>query len=116
MVGGQLGRPSGARFKVYERLKHHAESLKGTLYESPMLNKAIDDIYRYPLTNHATDTLNRLLRDGVSDVRLTDVVLSLREEGRLGQITDDPIAAASEPRIICSMGLILQAERGTHVT
>lgn len=34
-VGGQLGRPSGARFRCYERLKRHAEHVKGTLFESP---------------------------------------------------------------------------------
>ncbi|HXO04113.1 MAG TPA: C-terminal helicase domain-containing protein, partial [Candidatus Sulfotelmatobacter sp.] len=27
-VGGQLGRPSGARFRTYERLKRHAEEIK----------------------------------------------------------------------------------------
>ena len=30
-VGGQLGRPSGARFRTYERLKRYADELKGTL-------------------------------------------------------------------------------------
>src|SRR5262249_45440877 len=30
-VGGQLGRPSGARFRTYERLKKFADDIKGTL-------------------------------------------------------------------------------------
>ena len=29
-VGGQLGRPSGARFRTYDRLKSHAEQVEGT--------------------------------------------------------------------------------------
>jgi hypothetical protein len=43
-VGGQLGRPSGARFRTYERLKRYAEMVKGTLFDTPQLNKAIEDI------------------------------------------------------------------------
>ena len=48
-IGGQLGRPSGARFRTYERLKHYAEESKGTLFEhrpiyAEML-KAIEEIY-----------------------------------------------------------------------
>lgn len=112
-VGGQLGRPSGARFRAYERMKHHAESLKGTLYESPLLNKAIDEIYRFPLTSFATDTLNRLLKAGVTDLHLMEIVLSLREEGRLCQVSDENDTRATDPRIICSMGLIGQGST-TH--
>ena len=40
-IGGQLGRPSGARFRTYERLKRHAEPVKGTLFEPPQLATAI---------------------------------------------------------------------------
>ena len=36
-VGGQLGRPSGARFRTYERLKRYAEEVKGTLFDSQSL-------------------------------------------------------------------------------
>jgi superfamily II DNA or RNA helicase len=52
-IGGQLGRPSGARFRAYERLKSHAERYKGTLLDSPELSRVIDDIYRYPLRESA---------------------------------------------------------------
>ena len=34
-VGGQLGRPSGARFRTYERLKQYAERVKGSLFDTP---------------------------------------------------------------------------------
>jgi len=56
-LGGQLGRPSGARFRTYERLKRYAEEVKGTLFDSQQLRRAIEDIYNYPLRQVATDTL-----------------------------------------------------------
>ena len=34
-VGGQLGRPSGARFRTYERLTQHAADMEGTLFNTP---------------------------------------------------------------------------------
>ena len=66
-VGGQLGRPSGARFRTYERLKGHAEDVKDTLFDTEPLRRAIDDIYRHPLRQTAVDTLNRQLRSGISN-------------------------------------------------
>jgi SNF2 family DNA or RNA helicase len=103
-VGGQLGRPSGARFRTYERLKRYAEEIKGTLFDTEELRKAIDDIYRYPLHSAATDTLNRQLRSGVSDQNLAHLVISLREDARLCIIHEEE--QSQEPRIICSMGLV----------
>ena len=34
IVGGQLGRPSGARFRTYERLQAYTNRLNGTLWQS----------------------------------------------------------------------------------
>ena len=106
-IGGQLGRPSGARFRCYERLKRYAEESKGTLFEhDPIYGemlKAIEDIYRYPLRQVATDILNRQLRSGVADEDLARLVVNLREDGRLCLIHDDE--ESQEPRVICSMGL-----------
>ena len=68
-VGGQLGRPSGARFRTYERLKNHAEKVRGTIFDTDPLRRAIDDIYRHPLCQTATDSLNRQLKSGISDER-----------------------------------------------
>jgi superfamily II DNA or RNA helicase len=102
-VGGQLGRPSGARFRAYERLKAYAEEIKGTIFASEELTKAIEEIYRYPLRQTATDTLNRQLRSGISDADLAHLVIALREEDRLCLVHEEE--QTQEPRIICSMGL-----------
>ena len=102
-LGGQLGRPSGARFRTYDRLKHYATSVKGTLFETDELSKAIDEIYRYPLRQSAIDILNRQLRTGISDERLVNLVLSLRDDDRLCIVNEE--AQAQEPGILCSLGL-----------
>jgi superfamily II DNA or RNA helicase len=102
-VGGQLGRPSGARFRTYERLKRHAEQVKGTLFEPPELAKAIEEIYRFPLRQSATDTLNRQLRAGITDERLAELVMALRDDDRLCLVHDEE--QSDEPQIICSLGL-----------
>jgi superfamily II DNA or RNA helicase len=102
-VGGQLGRPSGARFRTYERLKRYAEEVKGTLFETDKLNKTIEEIYRYPLRQLAVDTLNRQLRSGIDDSTLVQLVIALREEGRLCNVQEEE--TQQEPQIICSLGL-----------
>jgi superfamily II DNA or RNA helicase len=102
-AGGQLGRPSGARFRTYERLKRHAEDLQGTIFDSQQLRRAIEDIYNYPLRQVAIDTLNRQLRSGISDDDLAARVVELREEGRLSIIHREE--ESQEPRVICSLGL-----------
>jgi SNF2 family DNA or RNA helicase len=104
-IGGQLGRPSGARFRTYTRLKRHAEYIKGTVFESQELVKAIDEIFRYPLLQSATDSLNRQLRIGVTDEQLAQLVVALREEGKLCNTHEQEQNV--EPQIICSMGLTL---------
>ena len=104
VIGGQLGRPSGARFRTYERIKAHAEDIKGTLFESPVLYKAIEQIYRHPLRQTAIDTLNRQLRSGVSNQVLADLVTALYEEDRLCIVHEEQ--EKQEPRIICSLGLV----------
>ncbi|HZS76446.1 MAG TPA: helicase-related protein [Ktedonobacteraceae bacterium] len=103
-MGGQLGRPSGARFRTYERLKRYAQEMQGTLLVTDELRKAIDEIYRYPLRQSAIDTLNRALKSGISDERLVDLILALREDDRLCIISEE--AQTQEPVILCSLGLV----------
>ena len=102
-VGGQLGRPSGARFRTYERLKRHSEQVKGTLFDSPELARAIEEIYRFPLRQSAIDTLNRQLRTGISDDKLAELVMALRDDDRLCLVNEEE--RSTEPQIICSLGL-----------
>jgi len=103
-IGGQLGRPSSARFRTYQRLKDYAKKLEGTLFESKELLRAIEDIYRYPLRQSAIDTLNRQLRSGISDEMLAQLVVALRDEDRLCLVHEED-GEVREPKIICSMGL-----------
>jgi superfamily II DNA or RNA helicase len=102
-TGGQLGKPSSARRRVYERLKDYATHVKDSLFDIKPLHQAIDGIYESPLTEAARDLLNRELRAGVSDEKLVALVLSLHEEDRLCIPKDDP--QTREPEIICSLGI-----------
>ena len=102
-VGGQLGRPSGARFRTYERLKAHAEEVKGTLFDLPELRHAIEDIYKFPLLQSATDTLNRQLKSGIGNQALAELVISLRQDARLCRVSET--VESNEPQVICSLGL-----------
>jgi superfamily II DNA or RNA helicase len=113
-VGGGLGRPSGARFRVYNRLKSYADSVRGTLFESEEMLKAIDEIYRYPLQQSAADVMNRQMRGGVTDESLVQLVIMLRDQDRLCVIHEDE--QDGEPRIICSMGLVNTMEADTAQT
>ena len=103
-IGGQLGRPSSARYRAYNRLKEYAEGIKGQLFDSEDLHQAINDIYRYPLRQAAVDTLNRQMRSGIDDPGLADLVIQMRDEDRLCIMEQDN-TETQEPRIICSMGL-----------
>ncbi len=107
-VGGGLGRPSGARFHTYERLKRYADDVRGELFDTLELKRAIDDIYRFPLRQAATDALNRQLRSGISDQSLAELVIALRDEDRLCIVEGE--RETREPQIICSMGLAAAGE------
>ncbi len=103
-TGGQLGRPSGARFKTYERLKRFLEDVQNMpLLDTSELSKAVQEIYAYPLRQSAIDILNRQLRSGISDEELAEVVQSLRQDNALCIIHEQQ--QTEEPQIICSMGL-----------
>ena len=111
-VGGQLGRPSGARFRTYERLTQHAADMEGTLFNTRELKQVIEDIYRYPLRQTATDTLNRQLRSGISNEDLAALVIDLWETERLCIIEEE--RQTREPQIVCSLGLATRREENTN--
>ena len=102
-VGGQLGRPSGARFRTYERLRDYASEVEKTLFTSQELKQVIEHIYRYPLRPVATDTLNRQLRLGITNEKLADLVIDLWNDGRLCIVEKE--REMQEPKIVCSLGL-----------
>ena len=108
-VGGQLGRPSGARYRVYTRLKEYADAIKGQLFDTDDLRRAIDEIYRHPLRQAAVDSLNRQLRSGADDQQLASAVIALRDANQLS-LTQDEAEPDQEPRIICSLGLFQNHE------
>ncbi|TRZ91220.1 NgoFVII family restriction endonuclease [bacterium] len=103
-VGGQLGRPSGARFRTYERLKRYAEEVKDSLFDQQEIHRSIEEIYRYPMREAAKDALNRLLRAHVEDEALVQKVLALRDADALTVKGEESVSR--EPHIICSLGLL----------
>ncbi len=103
-VGGQLGRPSGARFRTYERLKGYAAEVEVSLFvDMQKFEKVIQTIYRHPLRQTALDTLNRQLRSGISNEALAALVIDLWEAERLCIIEEE--RQTQEPHIVCSLGL-----------
>ncbi|HSV74146.1 MAG TPA: helicase-related protein [Chthonomonadales bacterium] len=102
-VGGHLGRPSGARYRTYERLKRFAQEARGTLLEVPGLAEAIEEVYRHPLRESAVNALNRQLRSAATDEQLAELVVALREEGRLCTVQEREVS--TDAQIICSLGL-----------
>lgn len=107
---GALGRPSGARFKTYDRLKSYRDDIGDTrtLFVTEHfvreIEKAMTEIYNAPLLQTATDTLNRQLKTGITNEKLAELVIALRDERRLC-VQQDEDESEREPRVICSMGL-----------
>ncbi|MBZ0198592.1 MAG: DEAD/DEAH box helicase family protein [Ignavibacteriaceae bacterium] len=104
-IGGQLGRKTGARYRVYKRLDRYYEDNKDTLFVNDAIKRAIEDIYKYPLKEFARETFNRQLKSGASDEDIANLASSLREEGKLSIIEEDEEVKYKEPKIICSLGL-----------
>jgi len=104
-TGGQLGKQSSVRYRIYMHLKRFFEAYKNTLFVSEAMIRANDDIYKYPLKETAKDTIARQLKAGATDDQLANLVVTLHEEDKLCIITEDD-NKNREPQIICSMGLI----------
>jgi hypothetical protein len=101
--GGSLGKKSGARYRTYERLKAYASDMRGTLFDTIELDKAITHLLKFPLLQTATDTLNRRLRENIETEDLIELVLALHHDGRLCRVLEE--GEAAEAKIICSLGL-----------
>jgi len=102
-IGGQLGRSTGTRFKIYEKLKNYAQKYKDTVLDIPSLHKVVDEIYNNPLKQSAIEIINRQIKASISDQNLVDLVISLREEDKLCAIQGEK--ERKETQIICSMGI-----------
>ena len=102
-TGGQLGKKTSARYRVYMRLTRYYEENKETLFVNESIKKAIEDIYKYTLTEFSRETFNRQLKAGISDEDLAFLASSLREDNKLSIIEEE--TKQKQPQIICSMGI-----------
>lgn len=103
-ASGNLGRPSGARYRVYERLKNFISANENMLFVTQDLRLATQAIFDRPLRNVATDSLNRQLRANITDHTLAEMVVSMYLEDRL-VMPEDADQTNLQPRIISSLGL-----------
>ena len=101
---------AAARYRTYELLKEYLRTIgeKRDLFISDdfinNLDKVINEIHRFRLTNETIDMLNQALKTGISDYDLATLVIRLRDEERLIEKTDE--TSFHQAHIICSMGLI----------
>jgi hypothetical protein len=98
---------------VYERLSGYRSDLRAqpTLFsqaEVSSLDKVIDDLFKYPLTERAREILNRRLREGIGDSDLAELAIGLQEDDRLSYITETPDDRT--PKLICSIGMVPKSE------
>ncbi len=100
-TGGSLGRTTSPRYRVYERMKSFFQKVSGEYLSR--LEKTIDELYQFPLTESSTDLLSAKLKGGISDEELADLLIHLKDDNRLCLTSED--IDFHEPRIICSMGL-----------
>ena len=75
-----------------------------SLENADQYKKGLDDIYKYPLCEHARDVLGRLIKTAVSDSEFADAVLALKEDNRLC-ITEESNQEYKPIQIICSLGM-----------
>jgi len=104
-TGGQLGSQASARYRAYKILERYYESIKNSLFDTVVLKRTIDDIHRYPLRESARELINRRLRFGISDEELAEMLIKLRDEGRLSVIDQKQDKTLDIPQIICSLGV-----------
>lgn len=106
-IGGQLGKPTSPRYRLYNRLEAFAKKQRGTLwersYEERGLYRALETLYRYPLQESAVAAVARNLKARATDEQLAELVIHLHADQRLCHIEGE--TQDQDPRIICSLGL-----------
>ena len=95
------GALSGIRKRCWDKLNGNWDRFAGTLLEAN-LKDALDDLYRKPLKEQASQTLARALRERPLD-DLAEVLIELRQDGRLCVAERD--LDEDDIQIICSMGI-----------
>jgi len=103
-ISGTLGRPSSVKYRSYMTLKRYADDNAGTIFVTERLKRAIDDIFRYPLKEYAIDAISRQLKVGIPDAELAELVISLKDDDKLCNITEERENRMAQ--IICSLGLV----------
>lgn len=109
--GGQLGSLRSVRRKLYERLTRYRQLLQGSpsLLSGDTLervNKILDLIWRYPLKRAAQDAISRQMRLGITDDALLELMWHRALDDNLCEVIDEDQPPRSEPRLICSMGMV----------
>jgi SNF2 family DNA or RNA helicase len=113
--GGQLGSLRSVRRKLWERLKRYRDIQQArpnllTAEGLKELDVLLDLLWRYPLKRSAQDAISRQLRLGITDEALLDLLQRRAADNKLCEITDEETDPQMEPRIICSMGLVIPPE------
>ncbi|OPZ92209.1 MAG: ATP-dependent helicase HepA [Firmicutes bacterium ADurb.Bin419] len=103
-LAGTLGRKNSTKYRTYMRLERYINEYKDTLLVTEGLKKAMDEIYHLPLKESAIETISRQMKAGISDQGLADLIVALRDDGRLC-ITQDEEVPPRLPKIICSLGI-----------
>jgi superfamily II DNA or RNA helicase len=116
--GGQLGSLRSVRRKLWDRLDRyrklqHASPIPFTPQVLEKLEPVIDLIWRFPLKRSAQDAISRQMRLGITDEALVDLVLRRAADESLCEVTDTDPAEAAEPRLICSLGLVVPTSKAT---
>ena len=68
----------------------------------------MDDIYNYPLSHEAEQTLQRMFRRKISDKEILNLVLEKHRNETLVNKKESK-KMDEKPRIVCSMGLVKQS-------
>lgn len=108
-IAGTLGNKRSAAARTYDRLLAYTQQVRtelpllarGTEWES--LERAIEEIDRYPLRPNAIARLNREFKAGIKDEALAKLVVFLREHDALCIIDKETDWRTAQ--IICSLGL-----------
>jgi len=111
--GGALGDRRSIRRRVHERLSGYRSDLRArtdmfSAATTEDLDKVLNDIFRYSMTEHARNTFSRKFREGANDALLAELAITLREHGAL--IVQTEIGQSKEPELICSIGLFPKSE------